>query len=117
MSSKKLKKKIQGKFPPYFKTNLLRLNVCYLESVVGVPQLQSSDSASTGKFTLQENVFAGLTHVSAVTRPIKAGGFLAQEVLDNLKRFPHCLLLTRVGQFYEVSSLNISKLCTLKPHL
>ncbi|KAK2461757.1 hypothetical protein APHAL10511_006220 [Amanita phalloides] len=26
---------------------------------------------------------------------------LAQEILDNLNQFPHCLLLTRVGQFYE----------------
>ncbi|PFH54668.1 hypothetical protein AMATHDRAFT_72435 [Amanita thiersii Skay4041] len=26
---------------------------------------------------------------------------LAIEVLENLRRFPHCLLLTRVGQFYE----------------
>ncbi len=27
---------------------------------------------------------------------------LATEVLDNLNRYPHCILLTRVGQFYEV---------------
>ncbi|EKM60914.1 uncharacterized protein PHACADRAFT_82590 [Phanerochaete carnosa HHB-10118-sp] len=26
---------------------------------------------------------------------------LAKEVLDNLAKFPHCILLTRVGQFYE----------------
>ncbi|RXW14255.1 hypothetical protein EST38_g11599 [Candolleomyces aberdarensis] len=26
---------------------------------------------------------------------------LAREILENLRRFPHCLLLTRVGQFYE----------------
>ncbi|KAL1729775.1 muts domain V-domain-containing protein [Schizophyllum commune] len=26
---------------------------------------------------------------------------LAKEILDNLSRFPNCLLLTRVGQFYE----------------
>ncbi|KAJ7783497.1 muts domain V-domain-containing protein [Mycena maculata] len=26
---------------------------------------------------------------------------LPREVLDNLKRFPHCILLTRVGKFYE----------------
>ena len=28
---------------------------------------------------------------------------LASEILNNLRRFPHCILLTRVGQFYEVS--------------
>ncbi|RDB28400.1 MutS 1, partial [Hypsizygus marmoreus] len=28
-------------------------------------------------------------------------GLLAREVLENLKKFPNCLLLTRVGQFYE----------------
>jgi hypothetical protein len=30
---------------------------------------------------------------------------LATEILENLSKFPHCILLTRVGQFYEVSSL------------
>lgn len=30
---------------------------------------------------------------------------LAIEVLDNLARYPHCILLTRVGQFYEVCLL------------
>ena len=27
---------------------------------------------------------------------------LAKEILTNLENFPHCILLTRVGQFYEV---------------
>ena len=27
---------------------------------------------------------------------------LAVEILGNLTKFPHCILLTRVGQFYEV---------------
>ena len=54
----------------------------------------------------EENFFSSLTHVSAVVRS-KAGGFLAHEVLDNLKRFPQCLLLTKVGQFYEVSTFLI----------
>lgn len=27
---------------------------------------------------------------------------LSREILENLRRFPHCLLLTRVGSFYEV---------------
>lgn len=27
---------------------------------------------------------------------------LAKEILENLDKFPHCILLTRVGQFYEV---------------
>lgn len=30
---------------------------------------------------------------------------LAKEILDNLAKFPHCILLTRVGQFYEVCTL------------
>jgi len=46
---------------------------------------------------------AGLMRVSAVIKPVKSGGFLAQEIKANLKHFPHCLLLTRVGQFYEVT--------------
>ena len=36
---------------------------------------------------------------------------LATEILENLAKFPHCILLTRVGQFYEVSvSVPSSKL-------
>ncbi|KAF9535820.1 MutS2 protein [Crepidotus variabilis] len=31
----------------------------------------------------------------------KATSFLAREILANLRRFPHCILLTRVGNFYE----------------
>lgn len=30
---------------------------------------------------------------------------LAKEILDNLAKFPHCILLTRVGQFYEVCTV------------
>jgi hypothetical protein len=30
---------------------------------------------------------------------------LAKEILENLTKFSHCLLLTRVGQFYEVKRL------------
>lgn len=32
----------------------------------------------------------------------KPRSILAAEILDNLAKFPHCILLTRVGQFYEV---------------
>ncbi len=28
---------------------------------------------------------------------------LFEEIQENLSKFPHCVLLTRVGQFYEVS--------------
>lgn len=31
---------------------------------------------------------------------------LAREILENLARFPQCILLTRVGQFYEVRTVN-----------
>lgn len=30
---------------------------------------------------------------------------LAKEILTNLQNFPHCILLTRVGQFYEVCNI------------
>ncbi len=33
---------------------------------------------------------------------------LATEILDNLVKFPHCILLTRVGQFYEVRAFDTS---------
>jgi hypothetical protein len=37
---------------------------------------------------------------------------LAREIQENLERFPHCLLLTRVGQFYEVRrTRSIPDLC------
>lgn len=37
---------------------------------------------------------------SVVSKAVKRSTL--QQVEENLKRFPHCLLLTRVGQFYEV---------------
>ncbi|KAG8838047.1 DNA mismatch repair ATPase msh1 [Serendipita sp. 400] len=42
---------------------------------------------------------------------------LALEIIRNLERFPHCLLLTRVGQFYESyfdQSMEIAKLLNIK---
>ncbi|KAF8641063.1 hypothetical protein AX17_000707 [Amanita inopinata Kibby_2008] len=42
---------------------------------------------------------------------------LAREILDNLNRFPHCLLLTRVGQFYESyfdQAVEIARLLNIK---
>ncbi|KAG5648135.1 hypothetical protein DXG03_006089 [Asterophora parasitica] len=42
---------------------------------------------------------------------------LAQEILENLRKFPHCLLLTRVGQFYESyfdQAVEISRLLNIK---
>ncbi|EIW64835.1 mismatch repair ATPase MSH1 [Trametes versicolor FP-101664 SS1] len=42
---------------------------------------------------------------------------LAIEVLDNLARYPHCILLTRVGQFYESyfdQAAEVSRLLNIK---
>ncbi|KAG8820621.1 DNA mismatch repair ATPase msh1, partial [Serendipita sp. 399] len=42
---------------------------------------------------------------------------LAVEILQNLERFPHCLLLTRVGQFYESyfdQAIEVAKLLNIK---
>ncbi|GLB36353.1 putative DNA-binding domain of DNA mismatch repair MUTS family protein [Lyophyllum shimeji] len=42
---------------------------------------------------------------------------LAQEILENLRRFPRCLLLTRVGQFYESyfdQAVEIARLLNIK---
>ncbi|RDX56044.1 hypothetical protein OH76DRAFT_1518636 [Lentinus brumalis] len=42
---------------------------------------------------------------------------LATEVLDNLARYPHCILLTRVGQFYESyfdQAAEVSRLLNIK---
>ncbi|GAA93776.1 uncharacterized protein L969DRAFT_43096 [Mixia osmundae IAM 14324] len=39
--------------------------------------------------------------IPAIPDPDQLSSRLAQEVLRNARRFPHALLLTRVGQFYE----------------
>ncbi|KAI8995471.1 muts domain V-domain-containing protein [Trametes punicea] len=42
---------------------------------------------------------------------------LANEILDNLARYPHCILLTRVGQFYESyfdQAAEVSRLLNIK---
>ncbi|KAI0757170.1 muts domain V-domain-containing protein [Daedaleopsis nitida] len=42
---------------------------------------------------------------------------LAAEVLDNLTKYPHCILLTRVGQFYESyfdQAAEVSRLLNIK---
>ncbi|TDL28538.1 hypothetical protein BD410DRAFT_893532 [Rickenella mellea] len=42
---------------------------------------------------------------------------LAGEILGNLRRFPHCILLTRVGQFYESyfdQAQEVSRLLSIK---
>ncbi|KAF8898515.1 muts domain V-domain-containing protein [Infundibulicybe gibba] len=42
---------------------------------------------------------------------------LAQEILENLNKFPHCILLTRVGQFYESyfsQAQEVSRLLNIK---
>ncbi|CCM02790.1 uncharacterized protein FIBRA_04901 [Fibroporia radiculosa] len=42
---------------------------------------------------------------------------LATEILDNLSKFPHCILLTRVGQFYESyfdQAKEVSRLLNIK---
>ncbi|KAF9068002.1 muts domain V-domain-containing protein [Rhodocollybia butyracea] len=44
-------------------------------------------------------------------------GILADEIRENLSKFPHCLLLTRVGNFYESyfdQAIEISKILNIK---
>ncbi|KAF9480038.1 hypothetical protein BDN70DRAFT_878068 [Pholiota conissans] len=52
-----------------------------------------------------------------VEKTLKPTTFLSRQILANLKRFPHCLLLTRVGQFYESyfdQAVEISRLLNIK---
>ncbi|TFY59442.1 hypothetical protein EVJ58_g5777 [Rhodofomes roseus] len=52
--------------------------------------------------------------VSDTRRP---RNLLATEILQNLQRFPHCILLTRVGQFYESyfdQAKEVSRLLNIK---
>ena len=107
VSSKRFTRKSQGKFLLYLRTNLLRLSVLLriccrrTQTPVKWTTIYYRQVCSPRKTSLQLNASC-----SAVVKP-RAGGFLAHEVLANLKRFPHCLLLTRVGQFYEVSTFLI----------
>lgn len=47
-------------------------------------------------------VYAPYSLVIDVPALPQAKSPLAIEILNNLAKFPHCILLTRVGQFYEV---------------
>ncbi|KAL7285659.1 hypothetical protein ACG7TL_000764 [Trametes sanguinea] len=52
-----------------------------------------------------------LAHIALPSTP------LANEILDNLARYPHCILLTRVGQFYESyfdQAAEVSRLLNIK---
>ncbi|TFK40961.1 muts domain V-domain-containing protein [Crucibulum laeve] len=52
-----------------------------------------------------------------VASPSVSRGSLPKEILANLARFPHCLLLTRVGQFYESyfeQAIEVSRLLNIK---
>ncbi|KAJ7275302.1 muts domain V-domain-containing protein [Mycena haematopus] len=51
------------------------------------------------------------------TDPDEPKGGLPREVLDNLNRFPHCVLFTRVGKFYESyfdQAYEVSRLLNIK---
>ena len=55
----------------------------------------------------KEDIPLGEITVSSSARPRRTAqekprSILATEILANLAKFPHCILLTRVGQFYEV---------------
>lgn len=58
---------------------------------------KSSPGVNAGGEILAAERTAGNTS-SSFKQPRNA---LAKEILTNLKNFPHCILLTRVGQFYE----------------
>ncbi|KAF8167902.1 muts domain V-domain-containing protein [Crassisporium funariophilum] len=67
----------------------------------------------------EDNEFLGYqpTDPLPATKITRSGSFLAQEIQANLKRYPHCLLLTRVGQFYESyfdQAVEISRLLNIK---
>ncbi|KAG6850322.1 hypothetical protein H0H93_014897 [Arthromyces matolae] len=73
-----------------------------------------STVASTGMALLQLWKSTQPLLVDKGTQPQTA---LAQEILENLRRFPHCLLLTRVGQFYESyfdQATEIARLLSIK---
>ena len=53
------------------------------------------------------------TKADSTTSPKQPRNMLATEILNNLAKFPHCILLTRVGQFYEVLyACKLDELCS-----
>jgi hypothetical protein len=62
----------------------------------------TTEAAGTGYSPL---IFMHATLISSLDEvvPGQPSSPLALEILENLAKFPHCILLTRVGQFYEVS--------------
>jgi hypothetical protein len=54
--------------------------------------------------------------VDDATPPTLPRNQLATEILENLARFPHCILLTRVGQFYEVIASLVCVQCPVLKH-
>ncbi|PIL32139.1 hypothetical protein GSI_06845 [Ganoderma sinense ZZ0214-1] len=78
-----------------------------------MPEDAEKDASATSKRRKRRTPKQALddVEVSAPTNP------LATEVLDNLNRYPHCILLTRVGQFYESyfeQAAEVSRLLNIK---
>ncbi|KAI5835502.1 hypothetical protein K523DRAFT_14423 [Schizophyllum commune Tattone D] len=63
----------------------------------------STDAAENVALHLDDPDVRSLSEssVEELAPPLEEQTTLAKEILDNLARFPNCLLLTRVGQFYE----------------
>ncbi|KAG8763118.1 DNA mismatch repair ATPase msh1 [Ceratobasidium sp. 428] len=58
---------------------------------------QAEDSASSREFSSAEaDVKKAVKRASSLPKTK-----LARDIIENLAKFPHCILLTRVGQFYE----------------
>lgn len=62
-----------------------------------------ADGAGALTAVIHNVSFSRGTVDDAPARPPK--NVLAREIRENLAKFPHCILLTRVGNFYEVRSL------------
>ncbi|KAF8912862.1 muts domain V-domain-containing protein [Gymnopilus junonius] len=69
------------------------------------------------KISKEDKVDEQSSQKKSSTKVPKPTTFLSRQILANLKRFPHCLLLTRVGQFYESyfdQAVEISHLLNIK---
>ncbi|KAI0961363.1 hypothetical protein AcV7_000482 [Taiwanofungus camphoratus] len=79
-----------------------------------LPRAEPEKKPRRGRRRKTEGASESATESAIQAQPKNA---LATEILDNLAKFPHCILLTRVGQFYESyfdQAMEVSRLLNIK---
>ncbi|KIP12627.1 hypothetical protein PHLGIDRAFT_113698 [Phlebiopsis gigantea 11061_1 CR5-6] len=86
-----------------------------LEGSLNTPELHpEGEVRPTAKKPSRKRVPSAKQENDGLAHPVTP---LAIEILDNLAKFPHCILLTRVGQFYEsyfAQAVEVARLLNIK---